>query len=188
MHKITQCKSGPSNFKAYILSRAHTPSGLTDCSFLIMGSSETKRVLSSQKAVSGEGPFWGPDPLHQKPNVLVNNPGTAADWMTSGKVKVQGSYQAPGSLSLNGGEGVKHRTQSIRGLSLLLTSTCSIAKTDPHASHSTESMRLAHTNTARSCWAGRHSGLKSSLACSGLMSWSLALLDSPGHRGGQRLS
>lgn len=152
MHKITQCESGPSNFKAYILSRAHTPSGQIDCS-LIMGSSETKRVLSSQKAVSGEGPFWGPDPLHQKPNVLVNNPGTAADWMTSGKVKVQGSYQAPGSLFLNGGGGVKHRTQSILGLSLLLTSTCSIAKTDPHASLSTESMRLAHTNMARSCYA-----------------------------------
>ena len=104
MHKITQYISGPSNSKAYILSRAHTSSGQIDCSFLIMGSSETKRILSSQKAVSDEGPFWGPDPHHQKPNVLVDNPGTAAAWMTSGKVKVQGSYQAPGSLSLNAGE------------------------------------------------------------------------------------
>lgn len=72
-----------------------------------MDSPETKNVLwknSLQRAVSDEGPFWGPDPLHQKPNVLGNNPGCAADWITSGKGKVQGLYQAPVSPSLNGGK------------------------------------------------------------------------------------
>lgn len=93
--------------------RAHTTSGQINCSFSIMGPSETTKNLqkrSSQGPVSDEEPSGGPDPTHGKPSIWGNNPGPASDWMTLNK----SYYQDPVFPSFKWGKkSIKHRAPSV---------------------------------------------------------------------------